>query len=36
MWTLDFGHREGRTLTHGYEATHEAAMAAFTKSWRQE
>jgi hypothetical protein len=25
-----------RSLTHGYEATHEAAMAAFAKSWRRE
>jgi hypothetical protein len=24
------------TATHGYEATREAAMAAFAKSWRQE
>jgi hypothetical protein len=33
MWTLAFGHHEGRTPTHGYEPTREAAMAAFTKSW---
>jgi hypothetical protein len=25
---------EGRTPTHGYEATRKAAMAAFAKSWR--
>jgi hypothetical protein len=36
MWTLAFGHHEDRTPTHGYEATREAAMAAFAKSWRQE
>jgi hypothetical protein len=36
MWTLAFGHHEDRTLTHGYEATREAAMAAFAKSWRRE
>jgi hypothetical protein len=36
MWTLAFGHREDRTPTHGYEATREAAMAAFAKSWRRE
>jgi hypothetical protein len=24
------------TPTHGYEATREAAMAAFAKSWRRE
>jgi hypothetical protein len=32
MWTLAFGHHEDR----GYEATREAAMAAFAKSWRRE
>jgi hypothetical protein len=36
MWTLAFGHHENRTLTHGYEATREAAMTAFAKSWRRE
>jgi hypothetical protein len=35
MWTLIFPHHAGRTPTHGYEATREAAMAAFAKSWRQ-
>jgi hypothetical protein len=35
MWTLLFGHHEVRTPTHGYEATREAAMAAFGKSWRR-
>jgi hypothetical protein len=29
MWTLAFGHHEDRTPTHGYEASREAAMAAF-------
>jgi hypothetical protein len=29
MWTLTFWHHEDRTPTHGYEATREAAMAAF-------
>jgi hypothetical protein len=33
MWTLASGHHEDRTPTHGYEATREAAMAAFAKSW---
>ena len=33
MWTLDYGHHEDRTPTHGYAATREAAMAAFAKSW---
>jgi len=32
-WTLAFGHHEDRTLTHGYAATREAAMAAFAKNW---
>jgi hypothetical protein len=36
MWTLIFPHHEGRTPTHGYEATREAAMTAFGKSWRRE
>jgi hypothetical protein len=36
MWTLIFGYHEDRTPTHGYEATREAAMAAFAKSWRRE
>jgi hypothetical protein len=29
MWTLIFGYHEDRSPTHGYEATREAAMAAF-------
>jgi hypothetical protein len=36
LWTLVLGHHEDRTPTHGYEATREAAMAAFAKSWRLE
>ena len=36
MWTLIFPHHEGRTPTHGYAASREAAMAAFAKSWRRE
>jgi hypothetical protein len=37
MWTLMlFEHHEGRSPTHGYAATREAAMAAFAKSWRRE
>jgi hypothetical protein len=31
LWTLAFGHHEDRTPTHGYEATREAAMAAFLR-----
>jgi hypothetical protein len=29
------GHHEDRTPTRGYEATREAAMAAFAKNWRR-
>ena len=36
LWTLIYGYHEDRTPTHGYEPTREAAMAAFTKSWRRE
>ena len=36
MWTLAYGHKGERKPTHGYEATREAAMAAFAKSWRRE
>ena len=35
MWTLAYGYHEDHTPTHGYEATREAAMAAFAKSWRR-
>jgi hypothetical protein len=31
-----YGQHEDRTPTHGYEATREAAMAAFAKNWRRE
>ncbi len=36
MWTLTYGHHENRTPTHGYEATREAAMQAFARSWHRE
>ena len=36
MWSLTFGHHEDRAPTHGYEASREAALAAFAKSWRRE
>jgi hypothetical protein len=36
MWTLAFGHHEDRSPISAYEATREAAMAAFAKSWRRE
>jgi hypothetical protein len=35
MWTLAYGYHGDRSPTHGYEATREAAMAAFAKSWRR-
>ena len=35
MSTLIFPHHEDRTLTHGYAATRETAMAAFANSWRR-
>jgi hypothetical protein len=35
MWTLALGHHDDRAPTHGYEATREAAMAAFAKTWRR-
>jgi hypothetical protein len=34
MWTFDY--HEGRSPKYGYEATREAAMAAFAKSWRRD
>jgi hypothetical protein len=36
MWAFIMPHHEGRTPTHGYEATRETAMGAFAKSWRRE
>jgi hypothetical protein len=36
MWTLAFGQHEDCTPPHDYEATREAAMAAFAKTWRRE
>jgi len=36
IWTLAYGDYEDRTPTLGYEATRQAAMAAFAKSWRRE
>src|SRR5262249_44855920 len=36
MWDARPRHREGRSPTHGYEPTREAAMAAFAKSGRRE
>jgi hypothetical protein len=36
VWTLIFPHNEGRSPTHGYAESREAAVAAFAKSWRRE
>jgi hypothetical protein len=36
MWSRALGHHDGRSPTHGYAETREAAMAAFAKSWRRE
>jgi len=36
LWTLSYGHHEDRWPICGYEATREAAMGAFAKSWRRE
>ena len=35
LWTLAYGHHEDRTPIYGHEATREAAMTAFAKSWRR-
>jgi hypothetical protein len=35
MWASGHG-RDFKRAAHGYEATREAAMAAFAKSWRRE
>jgi hypothetical protein len=36
VWTLSYGYHEGRTPTHGYAESREAAMQAFAKSWHRE
>ena len=35
-WTLAYRFHEGRTSTRGQEATVEAAMQAFSRSWHRE
>jgi hypothetical protein len=35
MWAIAYAH-EGRWPTHGYEATRQAAMQAFARSWHGE
>lgn len=36
MWSLAEGFREDHILLSGHEATREAALEAFSKSWRQD
>jgi hypothetical protein len=36
MWAFIMPHHGGRSPTHGYEPTREAAMAAFAKNWQRE
>jgi hypothetical protein len=36
MWALAYGQHGRRSPTHGYEATRDAAMQAFARSWRRE
>ena len=36
VWSLAYGQHEDRMPTHGQEATKEAAMQAFARSWRRE
>jgi hypothetical protein len=36
MWASGHGGHHIERAAHGYEATHEAAMAAFARSWRRE
>jgi len=36
VWTVSYGHHEGRTPTHGYAEFREAAMLAFAKGWHRE
>jgi hypothetical protein len=36
MWRFAYGNHEDRTPTHGYEATRQAAMQAFARSWHRE
>ena len=36
LWAVAHGFIENRRPTHGHEATPEAAMTAFAKSWRRE
>jgi hypothetical protein len=35
-WSLDYEFYQGRDQTHGYEATQEDAMQAFSRSWHRD
>ena len=35
MWTITPGYEEGRTPTHGYAESREAATQAFAMSWHR-
>jgi hypothetical protein len=36
FWTFCYDYQAGRSPTHGYAPTREAAMAALAKAWRAE
>ena len=36
VWTIDLALSDGRNPTHGFEATCDAAMRAFARSWFRE
>ena len=36
IWTIDLAFTDGRDQTHGFEASREAAMEAFTRCWFRE
>jgi hypothetical protein len=36
MWAIAYGNHKDQTLTHGYEATRQAAIQAFDRNWHRE
>jgi hypothetical protein len=36
MWVINFAFHEDREVTHGYEATREAAMQPLVRCWHRE
>jgi hypothetical protein len=36
LWTVAPGYEEDRSQMHGYEATKEAALEAFARSWNRQ